>query len=130
LVVFVWGKFGGALAFARALREAGRTELAIIMETDGLYYGGFKFGSSGVRLSGLKAGLVAAAFPATDTDEGLDRLNSIFPNYAFGRAQNALETGLRNMNPMLHPPISILNVGRTAPDRSPFPYYKEGVTPV
>lgn len=129
LIVFFCGNLGSALAFAHRALQAGERALPMIVETDGLYYGGFKSDERGVRLTGLKAGLCAAAFPAPQTDNALERLNEIFPGYTFGRARNVIETGMRNMNPMLHPAISILNAGRTTPDGEPFLYYKEGVTP-
>jgi len=128
MVVFFCGNFGGALAFAHSLFQAGRDALPLILETDGLYYGGFKSSVRAVRLSGLKAGLAAAALPASRTQAGLERLNAIFPNYSFAKARNVIETGLRNMNPMLHPAISVLNAGRTDPEKQPFLYYKDGVT--
>lgn len=128
LVVFFCGNLGGALTFAHHLLNAGRVDLPLILETDGLYFGGFKSGSTSVRLSGLKEGLVASTFPANRLSEGLRRLNSLFPGYEFLPAKNVIETGFRNMNPILHPPISVLNAGRSSPDISTFFYYREGTT--
>jgi opine dehydrogenase len=128
LVVYFCGNFGGAMSCAHQLQRNGHASLPLLLETDGLYIGGLKQSATSVRLTGLKTGLDAAALPATRTAEGVQRLNALFPTPVFGHAANVLETGLRNLNPMLHAPISVLNAGRTAPDREAFLYYKEGVT--
>jgi opine dehydrogenase len=125
LVVLFCGNFGGALEFASSLKTQDAF-LPAIAETAGLVYGAFKLDPTTVRVKGMKAGLACAALPARKTKEVLERLRPFFPD--FQPAANVLETGLRNLNPVLHPPVSVLNAGRTAADKPKWRYYWEGVT--
>jgi opine dehydrogenase len=126
LVVLFCGNFGGALELAHHLRSGGAKSLPFLAETEGLIYGASKLDPARVKVVGLKKGLVCAALPATDTEGVLSRLRSLFPELL--PAANVLETGLRNLNPVIHPVVSVLNAGRTAKDRPQWRYYWEGVT--
>lgn len=125
LVVLFCGNFGGALEFASQLRAGGRP-LPTIAETEGLVYGAFKQDATTVKVGGYKQQLACAALPSGKTPEVFDRLRPFFPD--FRRAGNVLETGLRNLNPIVHAPVSLANAGRTAPDKPKWRYYWEGVT--
>lgn len=126
LVVFFCGTFGGALEFANTLRTSGVKELPLIAETEALLYGALKSGPFSVRLTGRKRGLAIAAFPSGNTPIVLERLSELFPDLT--EAANVIETGLRNLNLVLHPPVCILNAGRLDPHAPKFRFYWEGVT--
>jgi opine dehydrogenase len=97
-----------------------------IAEMEGLLFNGFKQNQTTVRVVGYKAGLACATLPAGDVDKALARLKPIAADLQ--PAANVLETGLRNLNPVVHGPVSLLNAGRTAPDRDSWRYYWDGVT--
>ncbi|HBY93059.1 MAG TPA: NADP transhydrogenase subunit alpha [Chloroflexi bacterium] len=125
LVVLFCGSFGGALEVASLLsRRSGM--LPTIAETEQLVYGAFKQNATTVKVGGLKAGLACAALPATQTRAVLERLQPLFSG--FQTAPSVLHTSLRNLNPVVHAPVSLLNAGRTAADKPKWRYYWEGVT--
>jgi opine dehydrogenase len=126
MVVFLCGNLGAAMAFARQYRAQGRAPLPLVVETDGLVYAAFKSGGAAVRVSGYKRGIACAAFPARGTREALERLSPLFPT--FRAAASVLETGLRNLNPIVHAPVSVLNAGRTRSDVPRWRYYWDGVS--
>jgi len=125
-VVLFCGNFGGALELAHLMRLRGGLSLPLIAETEGLIYGASKLDSTTVKVVGLKDGVACAALPARETGKVLSRLRTLFP--ALLPATNVLETSFRNLNPVIHPPVSVLNAGRTAEDRPQWRYYWEGVT--
>lgn len=125
LVVFFCGNFGGALEFANQLKSQGNP-LPLIAETEGLVYGGFKQDATTVKVGGYKTGLACGALPSSKTAEALHRLRTVYSD--FQPAANVIETGLRNLNPVVHAPVSVVNAGRTAPDKPKWRYYWDGVT--
>ncbi|MCC6804292.1 MAG: NAD/NADP octopine/nopaline dehydrogenase family protein [Anaerolineae bacterium] len=125
LVVFFCGNFGGALEFASLLRKNGRP-LPTLAETEGLVYGAFKQDATTVKVGGYKQRLAFAALPSWKTEAVFERLRPFFPDFSL--TVNVLETGLRNVNPIVHAPVSLANAGRTAPDKPKWRYYWEGVT--
>ncbi len=71
--------------------------------------------------------LRCAAFPAANTDDLIGEIQSIYPNVTV--AQNVLETGLSNINAIMHPAGMLGNVGWIENTAGNFLYYREGVTP-
>lgn len=126
LVVLFCGNFGGALEFAHALRSKGATRLPLIAETEACVYAGQKSGPAAVRLGGRKAGVAIAALPSTNTEEVLERIRPLFPDFA--AATNVLETGLSNTNPVPHVPVMVLNAGRIDSSVPQFRFYADGIT--
>ena len=126
LVIFFCGVFGGALEFASTLRSEGMNPLPLIGETEALIYGALKSNPTTVRVTGRKQALAVSGLPASRTDEILGLIRSIVPDVTW--AKNVIETGLRNANIILHPPVSILNAGRMNPEADPFRFYWDGVT--
>ena len=55
----------------------------------------------------VKENVLAAALPAADTDEALNRIREIFP--CFHPAHNVLETSLENIGAVFHPSIILFN---------------------
>ena len=125
LIVLFCGGLGAALELARTLRAKGMQELPTILETEGLVYGAFKKDQTAVRVLAMKKGMHCAALPARKTDFARDWLAAYYPDFSPGA--DVLETGLRNLNPTIHGPISILNAGRTAPGIR-WRYYWDGVS--
>jgi opine dehydrogenase len=126
LVVLSPGNFGGCLEFWQALNDSGSEAKPLLCETECMTYSGFKSGPAEVEVSGYKHGHTMAAFPGNRTPEALERLSSIFPTVK--GAVNILETGLRNVNTVMHAPITVLNAGRIEATEGKFLFYWEGVT--
>lgn len=126
LILLSPGNFGGCLEFTRALERCGSEATPLICETECMTYSGFKSGPAEVEIAGYKRGHSMAAFPGKRTGEALERLQPIFPTLK--AAQTILETGLRNVNTVMHPPMVVLNAGRIEYTQGDFLIYWEGVT--
>jgi len=127
IVVLEPGNFGGSLEFAELLKKKGKKELPVLVELECMIYSGFKNDSGSVWVSGFKNGLKAAAYPGKFTDRILEKLTKIYPG--LDRADNILETGLSNINTVVHAPILTLNAGWVEHTEGNFLFYWDGVTP-
>ena len=125
IVVLSPGNFGGAIEFAKILKEAGNKSDITIVETECMMYSGFKDSPSSVWISGYKLGMKAAAYPASKTAEAMKTINQVYPEWE--PAANVLETGLRNVNTVFHAPIMVLNAGRVESSKE-FLFYWDGCT--
>jgi opine dehydrogenase len=92
-----------------------------------MIYSGFKSSPTVAWVSGYKHGLHVAAFPGTATRDVLATLTQIYPDLQ--PAQNVLETGLRNLNTIVHAPIVIHNAGWIERTKGQFLFYWDGCTP-
>jgi len=70
--------------------------------------------------------LRCAAFPAQDTNDLIGEIQRVYPNVTV--AQNVLETGLSNINAIIHPAGMLGNAGWIEETGGDFLYYREGVT--
>jgi opine dehydrogenase len=127
IVVLEPGNFGGSLEFAELLKNRGIREIPVLVELECMIYSGFKNDSGSVWVSGFKNGLKAAAYPGKFTAPVLDKLTKVYPG--LDRAENILETGLSNINTVVHAPILALNAGWVEHTRGKFLFYWHGVTP-
>jgi opine dehydrogenase len=126
LVLLSPGNFGGCFEFWKVMRELGSRESPLLCETECMTYSGFKSGSAEIEVAGYKHGHAMAAFPGHRTSEAMERLKPIFPTMK--AARNVLETGLRNVNTVMHPPMMVLNAGRIEYTQGDFLLYWHGVT--
>jgi opine dehydrogenase len=126
IFVFFCGIFGGALEFRKLLKTTKHTHLPLIAETEALMYGAFKENPISVKVLSKKQSLALAGLPSSDTEKILQNLKQIFPDLT--KAKNVIETGLRNANIILHPPVCILNASRLQSTSNPFRFYWDGVT--
>jgi opine dehydrogenase len=92
-----------------------------------MIYSGFKSEPTVAWVSGYKKGLRIAAYPASDTAEVMAKLLNVYPDLR--PAKNVLETGLRNINTVVHAPIVIHNAGRIEKSKGEFLFYWDGCTP-
>ncbi len=83
-------------------------------------------GPAQVDVSAVKNALPISVFPA---DHGFSRIEVLFEVYPSSiRAPDVLKTSMDNLNAVVHPPTTLLNLGRI--DRGEdFLYYWEGFTP-
>ena len=121
------GHTGGSLHFANVLRRAGRKAIVRLCETVTLTYICRMLQPARVEIYRRTTNLRCAAFPARDTRELIDDIQPIFPNVT--AAQNVLETGLSNINAIMHPAGMLGNVGWIEKTAGDFFYYREGITP-
>jgi opine dehydrogenase len=128
LIVLMPGYLGGSLEFSRILKEKGvDCESLIISETESLIYSCRAKEVGSPRIHGIKDKLSMAAFPSKNTNRAIQRLREVYPQLA--PAKNVFETGFNNVNPMLHIPITIFNLGRVERGED-WTFYPVGATPV
>ncbi len=126
LVMLSPGNFGGCLDFKHALEKNGSKAEPLLCETECMIYSGFKSQPDEVEVTGYKKGHLVAAFPGNRTDEALEIIHQFFPYVKGG--SSILETGLRNVNTVMHPPVTVLNAGKIETTNGKFLFYFEGVT--
>jgi opine dehydrogenase len=116
------GHTGGALHVAALLR---RFDARVkICETVTLTYICRSIGPAAVEVYRRTTNLLCAAFPGKHTSDVVREIGSIYP--AVVAATNVLETGLANINAIMHPAGMMGNAGRIGSD---FCFYREGITP-
>jgi len=128
IVVLTPGNFGGAIEFARILRDRGVRELPKIVEGETMIYAARKENPTTIHISGFKYGMGVAAFPGTDTPAVLPRLQRCYPDLV--GLGSILETALRNPNTVVHVPILLLNAPRVQWGKERFMFYWDGCSPV
>ncbi|MBI4280561.1 MAG: NAD/NADP octopine/nopaline dehydrogenase family protein [Armatimonadetes bacterium] len=120
------GAVGGAMEVYQALRTSRPGCRAIIGEVANLGYSAKRDGPASVRINGIKRGVPAAAIPAVRTGEMFDAWGAIFPEFV--PARDVLETGLNNINIIVHPVLMLANLSRVENEEEWFTY-GDGFTP-
>jgi opine dehydrogenase len=115
----------GTLEFARIWREAGVGEGVVLAEADTLPYATRVEAEGVVRVYG-RSTVGMGVFPACRTEWALGLLSEVL---ALTAAKNVLEIGFSSLNPVIHPPGTVLNAGRIERSRGEFYIYEEGMTP-
>lgn len=126
IVVLMPGGFGGAILFSKCFREGKGPKEILVAESSTLPYACRKLDPSSVWIRGRKGTFDLAAYPSRDTGRVLEAMKVLYP--VVSKARNVLETGLNNLNPFIHPPIVLMNVGSTE-RRDRVLFYHEGITP-
>ena len=111
------------------LRKAGRDDV-LVTEAPAPTHAA-RFEGTVVTPKGLRKGIQIATVPASRSDEALRALKPLFPD--FTAASSVLQTGLENLNLIVHPAMVLPNVGamdRAKLDGRKFGFYQEGVVPV
>jgi opine dehydrogenase len=119
------GHTGGALHVAALLR---RFDARVkICETVTLTYICRSIGPAAVEVYRRTTNLLCAAFPGKFTADVVRVIGSIYS--AVVAAKNVLETGLANINAIMHPAGMMGNAGKIAAGGRDFYFYSEGITP-
>ena len=119
---------GGAIEFKNSAGLALRDEEILVAETSTLPYAVRLLEPGKIRIfNKLKGGLLMAAVPARNTGDVLAKVGDVYPTMS--AAKNVLQTSLQNGNPVLHPAITLMNVGLIERTQGDFDFYHEGVTP-
>ena len=127
VIVLNPGRTGGALEFAKTLRDQGCTADVTVAETETLIYASRSDGPAEARIFRIKQTVPLAALPATRTARALEAVAPAYPQFIDGTS--VLHTGLNNMGAIFHPALTLLNSGRIESTRGEFQFYIDGVTP-
>lgn len=118
----------GAIAFRRAMDEAGCRAKIVLGAAETLLYSTRIQSPGEVYIFGVKADVPMAALPATDNEALTAAIRPALPS--FHLVDNVLLTSLGNINAMMHPAPMLLNTARIeAEPFTPYEYYHEGMTP-
>ena len=110
------------------LRKAGREDV-LVTEAPAPTHAA-RINGTTVTPKGLRSGIQIATVPASRTAEALAALQPVFPHVT--AASSVLQTGLENLNLIVHPAMVLPNVGameRAKLDGRKFGFYQEGVVP-
>ena len=121
------GHTGGSLHFANLLRRLGCNADVQLCETVTLTYICRMPEPGRVEIYRRTTNLRCAAFPAKHTANVIKEIQEIFPNIV--PAANVLETGLSNINAIMHPAGMLGNTGWIEKSGGEFLWYYEGITP-
>lgn len=110
------------------LRRAGRADV-IVTEAPAPTHAA-RFSGTVVTPKGLRQGIRIATVPASRSKEALAVLKSLFPD--FTAASSVLQTGLENLNLIVHPAMVLPAIGmaeRAKLDGKQMGFYQDGVVP-
>jgi opine dehydrogenase len=114
----------GSLIGARLLRE--RDAAPLFIETMSLPYAARMTGSASVAVT-ARAHVRCAAFPASRNLEAANFMEKLYMR-SFPRAQNVLDTAINNVNYVIHPLPTVMNMGCIEARSGRFSIYGEGMT--
>jgi opine dehydrogenase len=121
------GATGGSLNVARILREVNKDVDVKICETNTLPYACRLLSPTQVKIYHLVHYLLFATFPSKYSEEIFGFIKPLYP--AISRAENVLETGLANLNAIMHPAGMILDAGWIEQTKGDFYFYYDGTSP-
>jgi opine dehydrogenase len=119
------GHTGGSLHVASLLRALDRK--IKICETVTLTYICRSIAPGTVEIYRRTTNLRCAAFPGKFTAELVREMAKLYPSIV--PAENVLETGLSNINAIMHPAGMIGNAARIQAGDGDFYFYRDGITP-
>ena len=126
-IVVVWAGDFGSLHLAQVLKASAPEHTPTIFEASTLPYGARLAGPAKVDILLMANRVLVAALPATETVKWLDDMREIYP--MLQPAEHVLQAAFANPNPIVHPPGSLLNVGRIEHTGGDYYMYGEGMTP-
>lgn len=124
--IIVWSGDAGSLRLAKKIEEKRPNLKVNIAETHTMPFGTRVIEPGKVNVLLLAKEICLAAFPAKDTEKILKLAKEMYPNIV--PLDNILAISLSNPNPTVHPPGSLLNVGRIEYSKGDFYMYREGIT--
>lgn len=125
-IVVMWAADFGSLELARFLGQNAPGLKLDVVETNTLPYGTRLVEQGWVDLLLVAPLITASALPASRNGSVLPRVQRYFPMVQ--GAPDVLSCALSNPNPIVHPPGSLLNVGRIQYSGGDFYMYREGIT--
>ena len=121
------GQTGGSLHFVHELRRAGCRVPVRCCETVTLTSICRMAGPARVEIYRRTANLGCAAFPSDAGPEILPEIAAVFPNVV--AAENVLETGLSNINAIMHPAGMVGNAGWIEQHGGELLFYRQALSP-
>nr|WP_156134424.1 NAD/NADP octopine/nopaline dehydrogenase family protein [Methylobacterium sp. ZNC0032] len=125
IILLCPGGLGGALLVARIAAKAGAPDL-LVAQTSAMPLGGRNAGPAALRIASKKKFLPVGVFPASRTQELLERLAEDFPQLTANA--DVIETGFAGAAMGLHPIPMIMNAARIEAD-GPYVYDGYAITP-
>jgi len=125
-VVVVWAGDYGSLRLAHLLKERGVKAKVLIAEANTLPYGTRLRGPGQADLLLTAPRVLLATLPGGKSAELVEALRPVYP--CLVPCRNVIVAALSNPNPIVHPPGSLLNVGRIQYSGGDFWMYREGIT--
>lgn len=104
------GYFGGALLFQKIFKEKGVKAQVLIGESLILLYATRIISPATVGIRAIKKVLHVSALPASRNKELKELLEPAFPQVI--EAENVIDTGMNNPNPIYHVAVALLNYPR------------------
>lgn len=127
IIILNPGRTCGAIEFDMVRRKAGSNAKILLAEAETFIYASRADGPAQARIFRIKEAVPMAALPAIYTDEILEAISDVYPQFINGI--NVLHTGMNNMGAIFHPALTILNAGRIESTHGDFEFYIDGVTP-
>lgn len=127
IVILNPGRTCGAIEFRYQLEENHCSADVIVAETETFIYACRAEGPAQAYIFRIKDAIPLAALPAIHTQNVLDALSVVYPQFIDGT--DVLHTGLNNMGAIFHPALTLLNAARIESTRGDFQFYIDGVTP-
>lgn len=124
IIVLNPGRTLGALDFTQSLYENTNVKV-YIGEAQSLIYACRIEADAFVRVIGVKDRVMFSAYPSSDTDYILQKINGVFN--CFIKASSILQTGLENIGAILHPAVVLFNAA--AIERGNTFYFYNDMTP-
>lgn len=121
------GQTGGSLHFVRELRRAGCERPVRCCETVTLTCICRMAGPARVEVYRRTTNLLCAAFPGELAPDVLPQVAAAFPNVV--AAENVMETGLSNINAVMHPAGMVANAGWIEQHTGELLFYGQAVSP-
>lgn len=126
IVLLLPGNFG-SLTLSRIYRESGKKQKVIFAESNSIPFASRVVGPAQLIIGGVKKTLDIASFPSQSIQDVVQRCSDLFP-CKLQPVNNVLEIGLSNMNPVIHPATTALNIGTFESRNGQFQFYSEGIS--
>lgn len=126
IVILHPGGTGGAFEVRRIWHDLQLNVSVALGATETLVYACRIQGPGYVDIKAVKNRIMVAALPAIDGPRIYHAFRHLYPQAVLGAS--VLETSLANTNPVIHPPIMLLNGRNIAEDRPHFDFYGAGVS--
>ena len=127
IIILNPGRTCGAIEFDMVRRKAGSSAKILLAEAETFIYASRADGPAQARIFRIKEAVPMAALPAIYTDEILEAISDVYPQFINGI--DVLHTGMNNMGAIFHPALTLLNAGRIESTHGDFEFYIDGVTP-
>lgn len=127
VVIVMPSSCAGSIVFKNAMGLAIDDYSITVSETSTLPYASRVLEPGKVQIyNKLKGGYYIATLPSNQNEEVYKKIEQVYGEIDLG--ENIFKTSLQNANPVIHPAVSLLNVGNIEREEDFF-FYEDGVTP-